>query len=260
MNRNHCLPLCFCLLLSACLTLQKAPATRPSAQALAIATDSLILFDQARNRSVPVALYLPKTPPKNTRQKVVIFSHGYGENQPGANKGYTYLTSALAAQGYFVASIQHELPTDSLLPMTGKPQITRRSNWERGAANILFVLNELKRLKPGLAYSHLILIGHSNGGDMTMLFAHKYPQFVDKAISLDNRRMALPRTKHPKIYSLRADDDPADEGVLPTSEEQQRYGIKVVHLPNVKHGEMSSYGTEEQHQVINKHVLGFIKE
>jgi pimeloyl-ACP methyl ester carboxylesterase len=158
-----------------------------------------------------------------------------------------------------VASIQHELPTDDLIPSTGIPQTVRRPFWERGAANILFVLNELKKTYPDLDYGHTILIGHSNGGDMCMLFAQLYPQLADKIISLDNRRMAFPGASQPKIYSLRSSDQPADEGVLPSAEEQKKYGIKIISLKNTKHKDMNDSGTGEQHREINKYIFRFLK-
>jgi len=49
----------------------------------------------------------------------------------------------------------------------------------------------------------------------------KYPGVVDKIITLDNSRMPLPGTKHPKVFSLRSSDRPADEGVMPTAWEQK---------------------------------------
>ena len=203
---------------------------------------------------------MPKKNGKIINQKLVLFSHGYAENIPGANKGYSYLTKKLASKGYFVVSIQHELPTDDLIPKTGIPQVVRRPNWERGAENILFVLNELKKINPDLDYKHLILIGHSNGGDMSVLFAHKYPDLVDKIISLDNRRMELPRTSHPKIYSLRSSDQPADEGVLPTVAEQEKFGITIIKLPNTIHNVMSDRGNKKQKREINDYVMRFLLE
>lgn len=260
MNRNTYFQILLCLSLSGCLTNKKAATeqTPASSQTSAIRLDTLDWFDKIRNRSIPVALYLPDQKPAN--QKIIIFSHGYGENKGGAYKAYSYLTENLASKGYVVASIQHELATDSLLPMTGKPQETRRSNWERGAENILFVLNELKKTKPDLDYKNLILIGHSNGGDMSMLFANKYPDLVDKMISLDNRRMALPRTRQPKIYSLRSSDQPADEGVLPTPEEQKRYGSKIIKLQNTIHKDMTNDANAEQRKEINDYILSFLND
>ena len=68
--------------------------------------------DSSRNRLIPVAIYQPSNQ-KIANQVPVIFSHGYG-----ANKGddyvvdYPYLLEALAARGFFVISVQHELKTD----------------------------------------------------------------------------------------------------------------------------------------------------
>ncbi len=156
-------------------------------------------------------------------------------------------------------SIQHELPTDDLIPMQGIPQIVRRPFWERGSENILFVINELKKTNPELDFKHITLIGHSNGGDMSVLFGHKYPKLVDKIISLDNRRMALPRTQQPRIYTLRSSDQPADEGVLPTLEEQKKWNITLVKLPNTIHNDMNDNGTNKQKEEINQYVVGFLK-
>ena len=223
-----------------------------------IKQDDLAFFDTARQRPIPVAIYRPS---KETKHPVlVILSHGYQANVPGANKNYSHLARALAGKGYYVASIQHELSTDSLIPTAGIPQIVRRSNWERGSANILYVLKELKRTKPNLDYQHVVLIGHSNGGDMSMLFAQQYPKLADKVITLDNRRMAFPRVAHPKLYSLRSSDQPADEGVLPTPEEQKQFGITVIKLPATIHNDMDDSGTPAQLEEIDRYVLKFLRE
>jgi len=258
MNRNNYLQLLLCLLITGCMTTQKRTDKRTVNQQFEVKSSNLNFYDKSRNRLIPVALYEPKTDKKIATQKIVIFSHGYGENKGGDNLLYSYLTENLAANGYFVASIQHELPTDSLLATTGIPQITRRSNWERGAENIRFVLNELKKTKPGLDYKNLILIGHSNGGDMTALFAGKYPDLVDKIITMDNRRMALPVTDHPKIYSIRSSDFPADEGVLPNSEDQKKFKMQIVKLNNTKHNEMDNDANAAQRKEINDLIIGFL--
>ena len=88
---------------------------------------------------------------------------------------------------------------DPLLAMEGNFMETRMPNWERGVANILFTIQEFKKLKPQLNWNDFILIGHSNGGDMTMLFATRYPQLINKAISMDHRRMIMPRTRNPRL-------------------------------------------------------------
>lgn len=247
-------------LLVGCSSLKKASKISIQKQVFEVRLDTSDIFDATRNRRVPVAFYSPKTKKKIPHQKIVIFSHGYGANQGGDNLIYSYLTNNLASKGYFVVSIQHELSSDSLLSTTGIPRITRKSNWERGTENIKFVLKTLKETKPDLDFKHLALIGHSNGGDMTALFADKYQDQVDRVITLDNRRMALPRTKHPRVFSLRSSDLPADEGVLPSEAEQKKFGMKIFKLRNTKHSEMDNDATETQRKEINEYIISFLED
>ena len=225
-----------------------------------VSFDTLKLFDQARQREVPIAIYKPKNYKSNNEQRIILLSHGYGQNKGGSYLEYSYLTEYLAAKGYFVVSIQHELPTDSLIPSTGIPQIVRRPFWDRGADNILFVLNELKKTNPELDYKHITLIGHSIGADICALFPQKYPNIVYKIITLDNRRMALPKTNDVKVYSLRSSDQKADEGVLPTEEEQKKFGIKIIKLENTMHNDMDDHANNEQREEIINYIMTFLNE
>ena len=216
------------------------------------------LFDVSRNRKIPVTVYEPQKVDQKT--KVIIFSHGYDGNQNDkSNQAYSYLTRFLSGKGFYVISIQHELPDDPLLAMSGDFMQTRMSNWERGVENILFTINEFKKFKPYLDWSRLALIGHSNGGDMTMLFVSKYPVLIKKAISLDHRRMIMPRCETPRIYTLRGCDYEADKGVIPTPEEQQKYRVTVVRLNGIKHGDMDNKGSEEQHERIIDCIYNILK-
>ncbi len=226
----------------------------------AISLDTSTLFDKARNRKIPVAVFKPKPYHNNHLQPLVIFSHGYGQNKGGDYLAYSYLTNFLASKGYFVVSIQHELFTDSLIPSIGTPQIVRRPFWEKGADNILFVINEFKKTNPQLDFNHVTVIGHSNGGDMTALFPQKFPGVATKIITLDNRRMALPRSISTKVYSLRSSDQIADDGVLPTEDEQKTFAITIVKLLHTKHNEMDDHANAEQRKEINKYVIKFIAD
>ena len=225
-----------------------------------IQQDTLIWFDQSRNREIPVAIFQSRSTHSTPNPEVVIFNHGYGQNRGGDYLAYSYLTEFLASQGYFVLSIQHELPTDELMPSVGIPQIVRKPFWERGADNILFVINELKKDYPQLDLKQIALVGHSNGGDMTALFPQKYPGVVAKIITLDNRRMAFPKSKNIKVYTLRSSDQPADEGVLPTSEEQKEFNIQIIKLPNTIHNDMDDDANEEQRREINNYILKFLQD
>lgn len=246
-----------CMLLTGCGT--GKTATFRQDKVYAVRLDTTTWFDAVRNRVIPVALYIPETHEQIPHQGVVIFSHGYGQNKGGDYLAYSYLIRFLALHGYFVASIQHELATDSLMPVTGIPQIVRRPFWERGAANILYCLNTLKRLHPELDYTCVTLIGHSNGADMTALFAQQHPERVQKIVALDNRRMPLPRTSKPRVLSLRSSDQPADPGVLPTPEEQKKFRIRIVKLPATTHNEMDDHANEVQRKEINDLILAFLR-
>lgn len=255
MAKTLCLLAVWGMTLASCLANRKAGLAAPNHP---IRTDTITLFDRARSRLVPVAVFKPTGTTDKSRLPVVIFSHGYGQNKGGDYLAYSYLTNFLASKGYFVASVQHELPTDSLMPATGLPQTVRRPFWERGADNILFVINELKKSDPLLDFGQITLIGHSNGGDMTALFPQKYPGIVERIITLDNRRMALPRTATPKVYSLRSGDQPADDGVLPSTEEQQRFGIIIIKLQHTTHNQMDDGASAAQRKEINGLVLSFL--
>lgn len=248
------------LILTSCESTIKLSNLTLSTKNYQIKLDSINLFDKSRNRNIPVALYLPKANEKIKNQKVVILNHCYNQNQLGTNKYYSFLTENLASKGYFVISIQNELPTDELLPTKGDLKILRKPIWERGCENILFTLNEFKNSNPELDYKHLIIIGHSNGGDITMLFAQKYPNLVDKIISLDSRRVEFPKTSQPKIYSLRSSDQIADEGILPSIEEQEKFKIIIIQLKNTTHKDMTDNATKTQKNEMNKYITEFLKE
>ena len=193
---------------------------------------TLELFDSKRNRLVPVELHVPvKSDGQTSKPPLVIINHGYGAK----NTEYSFLVNALTADGYFVVSIQHDLDSDAPLPRTGNLFERRKPLWERGVKNILFVLEELKTKYTYVDYSNITLIGHSNGGDISMLLAKEHPTLLKNIISLDSLRMPFPRSASPRILSLRAHDTKADEGVLPNQEEQKQFGMMIISLPDAKH-------------------------
>lgn len=221
-----------------------------------VKTQSLDLFDKVRQRLVPVTMYLPEKADgrhKSKRFKIAIISHGYG----GKNTAYSFIAEYLVRRGYVVASIQHELASDEPMPLTGTIYETRKPFWERGVQNILFVIEELKKSEWNLDYKNLLLIGHSNGGDTSMLFASEHPDQAAKIISFDNRRMPFPRQKRPQILSIRSSDQSADARVLPTAEEQKRFRTKIVKA-DIIHNDMWDGATEIQKQEIIEIINGFL--
>lgn len=230
----------------------KAAALNTDAYLTGIITriDTLTWVDSSCNRIIPIAIYYtPNLHPK----KLVILNPGYG----GTKSDYSYIALNLANNGYMVVTIQHDLPTDDTLPRIGDIYRLRKSIWDRGVKSIFFVADKIKKMYPQLDYDNIILIGHSNGGDMAMLIANEYPNFAKTVISLDNRRVPFPRSGRPKIFSIRSSDQPADPNVLPSEEERKKYKIKIVKV-NTIHNDMGGMGTDAQKQEINNYILNFL--
>ena len=205
-------------------------------------SQQLTLQDDLRHRPVPVLLYgADHSGPK----PLAVISHGYG----GHDKDYSFLATHLVQKGYLVASIQHlERAGDPPMVSTGDIAAGRRPVWQVGADSIAFTIATLR--KQGLVSGvPVLLVGHSNGGDMTMLFTEEHPQEVSAALSLDNRRMPLPRTSHPHICSVRSSNYDADPGVLPSLAEQQALRMVIVPVP-VKHEDMWDGASPEQKTAI----------
>jgi hypothetical protein len=172
---------------------------------------------------------------------------------------YGFVAGILVAEGYLVLSLQHDLPGDAPLGQSGNVYRSRRPVWERGAANIRFVLSEIERRYPRIYSRHILLIGHSNGGDISTLFAALYPTDIAMVITLDHRRMPIPRSANPRFLSIRADEFMADPGVLPTVEERKRFGIQVESLKNTRHADLCDDGRDEMRQVISRLILKFLR-
>jgi dienelactone hydrolase len=222
--------------------------------------DTLTWVDSLRNRIIPIAIYdrqdfsnIKYSLHKNIHKKLVILNPGYG----GTRTDYSYIATNLAIHGYLVVTIQHDLPKDDTLPRTGDIYKSRKPFWDTGLKSILFVIAKLKKEYTGLDYDNIVLIGHSNGGDIAMLIANEYPTFAKIVISLDNRRVPFPRSASPRVFSIRSSDQLADPNVLPTLQEQKKYKIKIVKV-NTTHNDMGGLGTEAQKQEINNYILNFL--
>jgi predicted esterase len=218
--------------------------------------EQISLFDSTRNRVIPVAFYFNK----NTKylNKLIIVNHGYGFNKPDSYLQYTYLCDSLSQLGFDLASIQHELPNDSLLPLEGNPMIERMPFWKNGAENILCLIDYLKSELEQDFYQQISLIGHSNGGDISILFAQLYPEEVNKVITLDHRRMPIKPDSLLPILSLRSNDQTADQGVIPEQAILALYPIQITYLDSVGHNDMDDTGNRQQKQQILREVIAFL--
>jgi dienelactone hydrolase len=220
----------------------------PSSQLNYFSAESVVLYDSVRNRKIPIEIY--KKPQQKYNNQLVVINNGYGSS----NTEYSYIAKKLINLGYIVVCIQHEQPEDIPIP---NPEF-RRPVWESGVKNIECVVSSIKKIYKNIDTNDLILIGHSNGGDITMLFSTLYPQRVNKAITLDHRRMMVPRVSKPAILSLRADEFEADKGVLPTPEEQKQFRIQIYAFPNSKHDYFRDVAPEAVKKEISQKIVDFI--
>ena len=146
--------------------------------------ETLNWFDEARQRPVSVDLavrrdYEMKADDGYWKLPVAVISNG----NTVKNTEYSFLANVFAARGYLVASVQQDLPSDPpLMTKIGMPYVGRQGVYEKGEANILFVLGQLKKLQPNADYAHLTLVGHSNGGDTAMYFADGLTRIIRKTV------------------------------------------------------------------------------
>ena len=215
----------------------------------AIRHDTLMFYDAARgNRpvEVDVAVRRDRELQANagmTKLPVAILNHG---NTVKFTE-YSFLANVFAARGYMVASIQHDLATDApLVTNVGELYVGRLPQYHRGVANIRFAIDELKKVQPNADYDHVTMVGHSNGGDISMYFAKMYPDQIKKIVTLDNLRVPFMTDGRFKILSFRSKDPvfKPDPGVVPDDEICEKAGITVVRTA-FQHNDMRDTGPDE---------------
>jgi len=159
---------------------------------------------------------------------------------------YSFLANVFAARGYMVVSIQHDLPTDApMVTKVGELYVGRQPQYLRDIANIRFAIEEMHKVQPNADYDHLTMVGHSNGGDISMYFAKLYPDQVRKIVTLDNLRVPFTIDGRFKILSFRSRDPQfkTDPGVIPPEEVRQKSGIQVVET-GFRHNDMRDTGPD----------------
>ena len=229
----------------------------------AIRHETLNLFDAARQRpvSVDVAVrrdYEMKADNGLWKLPIAVISNG----NTVKNTEYSFLANALATRGFLVASIQQDLPSDPpLMTRIGMPYVGRRGVYMRCEANILFVLGKLQKLQPNATYDHLTLVGHSNGGDVSMYFAKEHPELVSKVITLDNLRVPFVQSDKLKILSFRSKDPhfKTDPGVLPTPKQAKKDGIDIINT-GALHTDLSDRGPDTLKERIQGTLDRFLRE
>jgi pimeloyl-ACP methyl ester carboxylesterase len=193
--------------------------------------------------AVPVDIHPPATIRACTPAKpcpVAILSPGYGL----AGSDYAFVTRHLNGQGYLVVALRDSAGGASLdreAPISPQVQAMARV----ASRAIAGVIEDTAPRYPQFDWQHLLLVGHSLGGDSSAQFAADYPHRVSGLISLDSRRVALPRAAGIHVLTIRASDTTADPGVLPDEEERRRYGSCVVRIEGARHNDMQDAGSEE---------------
>ena len=219
-------------------------------------TERIELWDASRERPIPIALHFPRRGCAATQPCPVAFiSPGHGL----PHTDYSFIANALLVSGYLVVAIQHDLPSDPPLSKSGDLFANRMPAWKRGADNIRFVRETLSTTNPDYDWRHLVLVGHSNGGDISALALHQSPSLAETIITLDNRRYPLPRDRSIKVLSIRGSDFAADPGVLPTGQLGDGSSC-IITIPGSRHNDMNDHGPIELQSKINLVILRFLKD
>ncbi len=168
-QRRRCLRVGVAATLAAFATTRMAWA---NAGALGLAFDTLDLdwTDAARQRAVPVRLYLPKY---ETRLPLVVFSHGIG----GSRRGYSWLGQHFARQGIASLHLQHvgsdrALWMGSIFGLVGRLQGAAQSQEAVARVQDLrFALDTLlaDELAGRLDSQRIVAAGHSYGANTALL-------------------------------------------------------------------------------------------
>jgi hypothetical protein len=213
----------------------------------AIRHETLTFYDAERGRPIDVAIAVrrDKEMAANAGMNVLpvaIVNHG---NTVKFTE-YSFLANVLAARGYMAVSIQHDLASDApLVTKVGELYVGRLPVYERGVKNIEFAVAQMKKIQPNADYGRLTMVGHSNGGDISMYFAKMRPDEVKKVVTLDNLRVPFLTEGKFKILSFRSKDPvfKADPGVVPDDDVCEQTGITVVNT-GFQHTDMSDRGPD----------------
>ncbi len=220
--------------------------------------NSMTLVDERRQRLIPVSVTLPSNTQCSVKKpcSVAILSSGYGVS----HTEYQFIADTFLQSHTAVVTVQHQLKTDPPLSIIQPYLLTRAENWQRGSDNLSFVLRQLSPLYPILNFNKLTLVGHSNGGDISAWYLRMFPEKIGTLITLDHRRVPLPRVVDVRVLSIRGSDFPADDNVLYTPKELKEFQACVVTIPNSRHNDMTDYGPAWLKTAIKNKIGLFINQ
>jgi pimeloyl-ACP methyl ester carboxylesterase len=248
------------VLLSLCVLTAVAYFT---ASKWAIRHQTLTFFDASRQRPVEIAIAIRRDREMQAEAglaelPVVVLNHG---NTVKFTE-YSFLSNLFAVRGYLAVSIQHDLPTDApLVTKVGEPYVGRLPVYEKGVANIEFAVAQLQTVIPNADYRHLTMVGHSNGGDISMYYAQLHPERIRRVVTLDNLRVPFMIDGKFKTLTFRSHDPvfKTDPGVIPAQDVCDKAGITVVNT-GFQHTEMSDRGPESVKSAIAASLDKFLDD
>ncbi|PMG37613.1 hypothetical protein BCU97_10440 [Vibrio splendidus] len=227
------------------------------ALSLSATAQSMVIVDSARDRSIPIEVVLPQNSDSCTTTEQCDVAFISAGNRVPFTK-YSFVGEMLNDRGYMTIYVDHELPSDPPLSKTGDLYKTRIENWTRGAETLNALQHELASRFLAYDFDKLTLVGHSNGGDISTWLTNENKGYISQLITLDHKRVTLPKNENIQVLSIRATEYPTKEGVLPTESEQKQYGSCVVEIPDSKHMDLSDYGSNLAKQSTNDIIIGFL--
>ncbi len=188
---------------------QRAPADAPKAAVVAqgefnadarVTVQEFDWYDSARQRQVPVRLYLPGDRPGAEPHPLVVFSHGIG----GSRRSDSYLGRHWASQGYASLHLQH-VDSDRAVwignpfALAGRLQAAAQDGEATArVGDLSFALDQVPAgpLAGRLDPRRIVAAGHSYGANTTLLAARAQ---VPRAGPL--RSMRDPRIRSAQVIS-----------------------------------------------------------
>ena len=219
----------------------------------------LTVHDAERNRNIPISVTLPVEARACTHaRKCKVAFISAGNRVP--YQQYRFISERLNSLGYLTIAVDHELPQDPPLSRTGDLYQTRIENWQRGAATLAFLQQQLPARFAEYDFNQLLLVGHSNGGDISAWLANEGKDYIASIITLDHRRVTLPKSDAVRVLSIRATEYPTAQAVLPTDAEQRQYNGCVLAITDSKHMDLTDYSISRVKQAAAEMVEGFLSE
>lgn len=164
------------------------------AGAAKVVTHDLDWFDTARNRAVPVRLYLPAWAAPAQTLPLVVFSHGMG----GSRRGYSYLGAYWASHGYASLHLQHvgsdrSLWFGNIFGLVGRLQgAAQEEEAIARVGDLRFALDQIladKELGSRIDAGRIVGAGHSYGANTVMLALGARIERQDHIIDLAEPRL-----------------------------------------------------------------------